>query len=154
MEKVNHPEHYQGANECVDVMLAMFGVEAVKGFCKCNAYKYRFRAHMKNGEEDIKKAEWYETKLMELEGMKPAEKAVVKEVKRTAKVGEYIKILDTCSGAGYDTGDIVKVNQYSPEENGIQEAVWGVIVTGVNRGKYTGCIFTEEYVVLEGYKGE
>jgi hypothetical protein len=68
MEKVNHPEHYQGKNECIDVMIAMFGKEAVKHFCMCNAYKYRFRADKKNGEEDIKKAEWYETKLIELGG--------------------------------------------------------------------------------------
>ena len=69
-EKVDHPEHYQGKNECIDVMIAMFGVEAVKSFCRCNAYKYRFRADRKNGEEDIRKAEWYESKLIELEGRK------------------------------------------------------------------------------------
>ena len=69
-EKVDHPEHYQGKNECIDVMTAMFGVEAVKSFCRCNAYKYRFRADRKNGEEDIRKAEWYESKLIELEGEK------------------------------------------------------------------------------------
>lgn len=61
---VNHPSHYQGANECIDVMRAMFGDEAVKGFCKCNAYKYRFRADRKNGAEDIRKAEWYESYLI------------------------------------------------------------------------------------------
>lgn len=65
---VNHPTHYQGKNECIDVMIAMFGKEAVRHFCMCNAYKYRFRATMKNGDEDIKKAEWYETKLIELGG--------------------------------------------------------------------------------------
>lgn len=69
-EKVDHPEHYQGKNECIDVMIAMFGAEAVKSFCRCNAYKYRFRADKKNGEEDIRKAEWYESKLIELEGEK------------------------------------------------------------------------------------
>ena len=69
-EKVDHPEYYQGKNECIDVMIAMFGVEAVKSFCRCNAYKYRFRADRKNGEEDIRKAEWYESKLIELEGEK------------------------------------------------------------------------------------
>lgn len=65
-DNVNHPKHYQGKNECIDVMVAMFGVEAVKHFCMCNAYKYRFRSNMKNGDEDIKKAEWYEDKLIEL----------------------------------------------------------------------------------------
>lgn len=68
-EKVNHPVHYQGKNECIDVMIAMFGKEAVKHFCMCNAYKYRFRADMKNGAEDIEKAEWYESKLIELGGV-------------------------------------------------------------------------------------
>lgn len=65
-DNVNHPQHYQGKNECIDVMIAMFGVDAVKHFCMCNAYKYRFRAQAKNGAEDIAKAEWYESKLIEL----------------------------------------------------------------------------------------
>ena len=64
---VNHPSHYQGKHECIDEMLALFGVEAVKGFCKCNVYKYRYRADRKNGAEDIAKADWYMSKLMELE---------------------------------------------------------------------------------------
>ena len=68
-DNVNHPEHYQGKNECIDVMIAMFGIEAVKHFCMCNAYKYRFRADKKNGKEDIDKAEWYESKLIELGGV-------------------------------------------------------------------------------------
>ena len=68
-DNVNHPEHYQGKNECIDVMIAMFGVDAVKHFCMCNAYKYRFRADKKNGAEDIEKAEWYESKLIELGGV-------------------------------------------------------------------------------------
>lgn len=68
-EAVNHPDHYQGKNECIDVMVAMFGEEAVKHFCMCNAYKYRFRADKKNGAEDIAKAEFYETWLIEHGGI-------------------------------------------------------------------------------------
>lgn len=64
---VNHPEHYPGKHECIDEMIALFGVEAVKGFCKCNVYKYRYRANRKNGNEDLAKADWYMDKLMELE---------------------------------------------------------------------------------------
>jgi hypothetical protein len=77
-EKVDHPEHYQGANECIDVMRAMFGWEAVKAFCRCNAFKYRFRAGNKVGESaesDIKKAEWYETYLLDREDPYGEEKA-------------------------------------------------------------------------------
>lgn len=69
-DKVNHPDHYQGTYECIDIMRAMFGDEAVKGFCKCNAYKYRFRAGKKSHEAyttDIDKAEWYENYLMRME---------------------------------------------------------------------------------------
>lgn len=66
LDNVNHPAHYQGAHECIEVMQAMFGIEAVKAFCRCNAFKYRFRADRKNGVEDIKKAEWYEDYLIKL----------------------------------------------------------------------------------------
>lgn len=68
-EQVNHPAHYQGAHECIEVMRHMFGDSAVRSFCKCNAFKYRFRANMKNGEEDIKKAEWYEDYLIKMDSM-------------------------------------------------------------------------------------
>lgn len=65
-----NPSHYtSGAHECIDVMEAMFGTYATADFCRLNAFKYRFRAGAKPGESvdrDIKKAEWYETKLMEL----------------------------------------------------------------------------------------
>lgn len=69
-DSVNHPSHYQGKHECIDEMIALFGVEAVKAFCKCNVYKYRYRASAKNGQEDLDKANWYMDKLLELEGEK------------------------------------------------------------------------------------
>ena len=75
MTEVNHPSHYQGKYECIVLMRAMFGDETVKGFCKCNSFKYRFRAGHKadnSAEDDIKKAEWYEDYLMLLE-KKPLE---------------------------------------------------------------------------------
>ena len=66
VSNVDHPIHYQGKHECIDEMIALFGVEAVIGFCKCNVYKYRYRADKKNGQEDLEKADWYMDKLMEL----------------------------------------------------------------------------------------
>lgn len=64
---VNNPKHYcSGAHECIDIMEELFGIQAVIDFCKCNIFKYRFRATQKNGDEDISKAEWYENKLIEL----------------------------------------------------------------------------------------
>ena len=39
-DNVNHPFHYQGKYECIDEMIALFGVDAVRHFCMCNVYKY------------------------------------------------------------------------------------------------------------------
>ncbi len=60
-DPVNHPSHYekQCSLECIDVMEAVFEYDAVFDFCVCNAFKYLWRHKFKNGEEDIKKAEWY-----------------------------------------------------------------------------------------------
>lgn len=65
---IDHPAHYQGDYECIDLMREIYGDEAVRHFCICNAYKYRFRAGAKQGEtaqSDIAKAEWYEAYVME-----------------------------------------------------------------------------------------
>lgn len=70
---VEHPNHYQGKHECIDVMRALFGDNAVMMFCKCNAFKYRFRADKKNGAEDIAKAEWYEDYLIKMQNEKKKE---------------------------------------------------------------------------------
>jgi hypothetical protein len=68
-DNVNHPSHYEtGKFECIDVMIETQGVEAVKQFCLCNAFKYLYRHNGKNGVEDIKKARWYIDKYLELEG--------------------------------------------------------------------------------------
>lgn len=65
-EAVDHPAHYQGKHECIEVMRALFGDRAVADFCRCNSFKYRFRADGKGGAEDIRKAEWYEDYLMKM----------------------------------------------------------------------------------------
>ena len=67
-DPVNHPSHYcrEGAIECIDEMLILFGREAVKNFCLCNAWKYRARAMNKNGEQDLQKSDWYIKKYREL----------------------------------------------------------------------------------------
>lgn len=66
-DAVEHPAHYEtGKFECIDVMIETQGVEAVKDFCICNAFKYLYRHGRKNGAEDIKKAIWYLKKWVEL----------------------------------------------------------------------------------------
>lgn len=59
-DTVNHPKHYTNHPvECIEEMKAMFGLSVVANFCMCNVWKYRYRAMSKNGEEDLKKADWY-----------------------------------------------------------------------------------------------
>lgn len=67
---VNHPSHYQkDGKECIDVMIEVYGVDAVINFCECNQFKYEWRAGLKEGnskEQDLAKAEWYKKKAEEL----------------------------------------------------------------------------------------
>ena len=64
---VNHPKHYEsGSYECIDEMIAVFGMSVVANFCLCNVWKYRYRALNKNGKEDMEKSDWYMCKYMEL----------------------------------------------------------------------------------------
>lgn len=66
-DAVNHPQHYcTGKYECIDVMIEIFGIEAVKTFCLLNAFKYNYRSGRKNGRQDIEKAVWYSNKYLEL----------------------------------------------------------------------------------------
>ena len=66
-DTVNNPKHYtEGGIECIDVMIQTQGIEAVKSFCLCNAFKYIWRHENKNGLEDIKKARWYINKYIEV----------------------------------------------------------------------------------------
>lgn len=70
-DNVEHPSHYTGGSiECIDAMAETQGVEAVKNFCICNAFKYLWRHDKKNGVEDVKKAAWYLNKFIELEEKK------------------------------------------------------------------------------------
>ena len=68
IDVVNHPKHYcrDGAMECIDEMVEIFGITATMNFCKLNAWKYRYRAADKNGEEDLQKSDWYIRKYTEL----------------------------------------------------------------------------------------
>ena len=64
----------------------------------------------------------------------------VKEVKRLAKVGEYVKIVNAVSSYGnYKNGDILQ----------IVDDTYFCVIYGHNPGE---ALYDHEYVVLEGYK--
>lgn len=66
---VNHPKHYtQGKIECIDAIEAavseLSGLDAV---CTANVIKYVWRWKHKNGLIDLRKAQWYLEKLINLQ---------------------------------------------------------------------------------------
>lgn len=66
-DTVYNPSHYASTSvECIDIMIETQGIEAVRDFCLCNAFKYLWRHNLKNGNEDVKKATWYLNKYLEL----------------------------------------------------------------------------------------
>ena len=68
IDMVNHPQHYNrdGAMECIDEMITVFGKDIVACFCLCNVWKYRYRASDKGHEEDLSKSDYYMAKYKEL----------------------------------------------------------------------------------------
>lgn len=67
-DTVNNPKHYNrnGAMECFDEFVQIYGTEAAIHACLFNIHKYRYRAADKNGLEDLRKSDWYMKKLVEL----------------------------------------------------------------------------------------
>lgn len=66
-EHVDHPSHYQSETgiECIDAIeSATFNLTGVEAFDVGNTLKYLWRWKNKNGLEDLKKAQWYLTHLI------------------------------------------------------------------------------------------
>lgn len=68
LNTVAHPKHYSGKVECIDcIESAVAELNGFEGFLAGNVIKYVFRFKRKNGKEDLQKAEWYLSKLMEMQ---------------------------------------------------------------------------------------
>ena len=87
MDPVNSPGHYKrGADpltlavraslaedmdplnlEAIEAMASMLTIDELRGYLRGNSFKYRWRYNHKNGIEDLRKADWYEAKLLKLE---------------------------------------------------------------------------------------
>jgi hypothetical protein len=68
---VDNPPHYNQAGiECLDAIEAATG-EGYEFYLQGNILKYLWRYRYKNGLEDLKKAEFYLKRLIEIEKEKP-----------------------------------------------------------------------------------
>jgi hypothetical protein len=59
-----NPDHYKNAIETIDAIEASMTPEAFRGYLKGNVIKYVTRYEKKNGLEDLKKGDWYLSKLI------------------------------------------------------------------------------------------
>lgn len=65
---INHPSHYNtGKVEVIDYIIDKLTKEQFEGYIIGNVLKYVSRYRHKGGFEDLKKANWYLTKLIETE---------------------------------------------------------------------------------------
>lgn len=63
-DPVNHPEHYtSGEIECLDAIKAALG-ENYKYYVQGNLIKYIWRFPLKNGMQDLQKAQFYLNDLL------------------------------------------------------------------------------------------
>ena len=66
-DNVNNPSHYgNGQIECIDYLEDFMTTEEFIGYLRGNIGKYLHRWRYKNGLEDLRKAEWYLKKLIEV----------------------------------------------------------------------------------------
>lgn len=66
-DNVNSPSHYTQANglECIDaITAAVSGKSGIEAVCVANVIKYLWRYELKNGLEDVEKAQWYMNRLV------------------------------------------------------------------------------------------
>lgn len=65
-DNVNSPSHYtQAGIECIDaITAAVSGKSGIEAVCVANVIKYLWRYELKNGLEDVKKAQWYLNRLV------------------------------------------------------------------------------------------
>ena len=69
IDNVNHPSHYNSGQgvECIEAIESQLTPEEYRGYLKGCIAKYIWREKYKGGIESLQKAQWYLTKLIELE---------------------------------------------------------------------------------------
>ncbi len=68
VDDVNHPSHYtDGGIECIEAIEAQLTPEEYRGYLKGNVAKYVWREKHKGGIQSLQKAQWYLTRLVDIE---------------------------------------------------------------------------------------
>lgn len=147
MDMVNRPPHYAtGKFECFDVMEEVYGVEYIKAFCICNAFKYLYRTNRKGGVEDIKKAVNYLNKYLDII-CKNEEKPIIPDTEKLDSIVEQgitQTNVDTGEERTFSVGDIVKHFKYETLEDYEKESQY-YLYKIIAFAKHTE---NEEYLVI------
>ena len=90
IESAVRPAHYNSGDiSCIDAMIAAFGVEEVRIWCKITAFKYVWRMGKKDAEEqEVGKTKWYLDAFVTLKDKLDKPKSV--EVFGDFRVGDYV----------------------------------------------------------------
>lgn len=73
-DPVNSPDHYtSGGIETIKYMEAKMTKDQFEGYLLGNVLKYTSRYSLKNGLQDLEKAQWYLNKLVEAKSAKTQE---------------------------------------------------------------------------------
>ena len=82
-DNVSNPKHYNSGTlgiEVIDIIENSLNKDGFEGFLVGNIIKYVCRFKLKNGKEDLKKAEWYLKKVIEMYEKIDDNNSVLKEI--------------------------------------------------------------------------
>lgn len=82
--KIN-PKHYRRGIETIKVLESKLTSEQYEGFLLGNVIKYTTRYSMKNGIEDLHKAEWYLNRLIHHVAKQPSTSEAIKAIEGETK---------------------------------------------------------------------
>ena len=98
IESAVRPAHYNSGDiSCIDAMIAAFGVEEVRIWCKITAFKYLWRMGKKDAEEqEVGKTKWYLDKFAELKNKQPESRPKVLHLESIGdfKIGDVVLYTD------------------------------------------------------------
>lgn len=146
MNNVNHPNHYaNGSIECIDAIESALTQEEFEGFLHGNILKYDWRYRNKNGIEDLKKSQWYNSKLQTTIAKRNSDtnsqaNTNSKEQQKQNKRAFALSSISTCM---YVTGEFPQVNDIVQGNDG---KIWFVVDVDVNNYPYVVTAIYGEWI--------
>lgn len=146
MNNVNHPNHYaNGSIECIDAIESALTQEEFEGFLHGNILKYDWRYRNKNGIEDLKKSQWYNSKLQTTIAKRSSDtnSQANRNNKEQSKQNKRSFALSSISTCMYVTGEFPQVNDIVMGNDG---KIWFVVDVDVNNYPYVVTAIDGEWI--------